>query len=66
MKGSHLADILTESFKYPATTTDNFIAAAMPAINAKIEKTATISPRRNPLITAITRNIITNISMIIL
>lgn len=42
------------------------MAAAMPAINAKNENTATIRPRRNPLITAMTRNIKTNISMNIL
>jgi hypothetical protein len=52
------------SWRYPAKRTDNFIAAARPAISANTEKTATIRPLRRPLKMAITRIMRKMISMV--
>ena len=44
IKGNHLDETLTVSFKYAATTAESFNAAARPIIKAIMEKTAMIKP----------------------
>ena len=64
--GSHLVDANTLFFKYTATKTDNFNAAAKPIISASKENMPTIKPLLKPLNMASSMSKTKAISIIIL
>lgn len=66
ISGSHFIKDPALSFKYLATTTDSFNAAASPMINASNENIPTINPLLSPLKMAMMIIIIKAMSIIIM